>query len=80
MITINDSDVRYISKVQENFLTYNYTIISLVNTPKEFFDFIAKLNKKEIPLNIKYPIEFAKLKDKIEIKFNLQFHQQNKQK
>ncbi len=79
-ITINDSDVRYISKVQENFLTYNYTIISLVNTPKEFFDFIAKLNKKEIPLNIKYPIEFAKLKDKIEIKFNLQFHQQNKQK
>lgn len=79
-IAINDSDVRYISKVQENFLTYNYTIISLVNTPKEFFDFIAKLNKKEIPLNIKYPIEFAKLKDKIEIKFNLQFHQQNKQK
>jgi hypothetical protein len=79
-ISIKDSDVKYISKVQEKFLTYNYTITSLVDTPKEFFDFIGKLNKKEIPLNIKYPIEFAKIKDKIEIKFNLQFHQQNKQK
>ena len=77
-IVIKDSNVKYISKVQEKFLTYNYTITSLVNTPKEFFDFIAKLNKKEIPLNIKYPVEFAKVKDKIEVKFNLQFHQQKK--
>ena len=77
-IVIKGSDVKYISKVQEKTLTYNYSIVSFVKTPKEFFDFIAKLNKKEIPLNIKYPIEFAKLKDKIEVKFNLQFHQQKK--
>ncbi|MEA3554490.1 MAG: hypothetical protein U9R39_08860 [Campylobacterota bacterium] len=79
-IVIKDSNVKYISKIQEKFITYNYNITSLVNTPKEFFDFIAKLNKKEIPLNIKYPVEFAKVKDKIEIKFNLQFHQQKKKK
>jgi hypothetical protein len=78
-IVIKDSDVKYISKVQEKFLTYNYTIKSKVNTPPEFFDFISDLNKKEIPLNIIYPVEFAKVKDKIEVKFNLQFHQQNEQ-
>ena len=77
-IVIKDSDVKYISKEQEHFLTYNYVITSLVDTPKEFFDFVSKVNKKEIPLNIQYPVEFAKVKDKIEIKFNLEFHQQNK--
>ncbi|MEA3498535.1 MAG: hypothetical protein U9R16_05690 [Campylobacterota bacterium] len=77
-ITIENSDIKYISKVQEKFLTYNYSVTSMINKPKEFFDFVSVLNKKAIPLNITYPIEFAKVKDKIEVKFNFQFHQQNK--
>ena len=79
-IILKGSQIKYISKKQEEFITYNYAVRSLVDTPKEFFDFISMLNKKEISLNITYPIEFAKLNNKIEVKFNLQFHQQKVKK
>ena len=79
-IVLKNSDIKYVSKVQDDYLTYNYKVKSLIKTPKEFFDFISQLNKKAIPLNIVYPLEFAKVKDAIEVKFNLQFHQQNKKK
>ena len=77
-IVIKDSKVQFTEKQKTTFMTYNFSIISVVQTPKEFFDFIEILNTKEFPINITYPLEFAKLKDGIEVKYNLQFHQQNK--
>ncbi len=77
-IVLKDSDIKYISSVQEKYLTYQYTVISNVKTPEEFFKFVALLNQKQISLNINYPIEFAKTNEGIEVKFNLEFHQQIK--
>jgi hypothetical protein len=82
-IILKNSTVEYLSTIQSSYLTYKYKVISRVKTPKEFLDFIAQLNQKEIPLNVVYPLEFSKLNNFIEIKYNLQFHQQkdkNKQK
>jgi len=73
-----NSTLKYISKNRSEYLTYTYNVKSLYNTPQEFFRFIEKLNKKDISINILYPIEFAKIKDKIEVKYNIEFHQKNK--
>jgi len=77
-IAIKNSKIKFIKKQKSTFTTYNFVIQSIVQTPKDFFDFIEILNTKEFPINITYPLEFAKLKEGIEVKYNLQFHQQNK--
>jgi len=77
-IVKKDSKIKFVSKKRDNYLTYTYSVSSIYDTPKEFFDFIESLNKKDISINVTYPIEFAKIKDKIEVKYNIEFHQKNK--
>ncbi len=77
-ILIKNSKLKFISKQKDKFVTYNFNIESTIKTPQDFFDFIESLNKKDIPLNISYPLEFAKINNAILVKYNLQFHQENK--
>lgn len=76
--TLKDSVLKFVSKEKSEYLTYNYTITSVVQAPQEFFDFVEKLNKQKVSINIAYPIVFAKVNDGLEIKYNLQLHQENK--
>lgn len=73
-----NSTIKYISKGIKEYLTYNFTIVSLVKNPKEFFDFIENLDKQKASVTIAYPIVFSKLNKGIEIKYNIKMHQQNK--
>jgi len=77
-ILSKNSTINYISKNKKEHLTYNFKLKSLVKTPKDFFNFIEKFNKQQLPINIKYPILFSKINDGIEIKYNIELHQQNK--
>ncbi|MEA2049796.1 MAG: hypothetical protein U9O56_03620 [Campylobacterota bacterium] len=77
-IAIKDSKIKLINQSHNQYTTYTFNIQSKVKTPKEFFDFIENLNKKQICLNLVYPLEFAKIKDHIAVDFNIQFHQPNK--
>ena len=74
------SMINYISKDTKNYLTYNFTIKSLVKDTKEFFDFISNLNKQKLSLAVDYPILFSKLNNGIEIKYNMRMYQQNKKR
>ncbi len=72
------STLKYISKNKKDYLTYNFTIKSLVQNPKEFFDIVEKLNKKNISVTLEYPVLFSKINSGLEIKYNLKLFQQNK--
>ncbi len=76
-IVPNQSEIKFISKSYNENLKYDYTIKSFFKTPQEFFTFIDKLNKKDIPLLVNYPIEFTKLENELEIKYNLSFYQKD---
>ena len=75
---MKDSEIKFISKDKSEYLTYNFTLKSIVKTPQEFFDFVEELNNQKVSINIAYPIVFAKVNNGLEIKYNLQLHQENK--
>ncbi len=70
-----DSKVVFKSKQKSKFLTYNFNVSTTLKTPKDFFNFVEQLNKKNYSLNIIYPLEFAQTTKGLETIFNLQFHQ-----
>ncbi len=74
-----NSKIKFTDKIEELFTTYNFSVSNIVKEPKEFFDILENINKKEIPLNITYPVEFAKVNEGIMVKYNIQYHQKNKQ-
>ncbi len=63
------------SKQKSKFLTFNFNVVTILKTPKDFFNFIEQLNKKNYSLNISYPIEFSQTTQGLETTFNLKFHQ-----
>ncbi len=73
------ANILFVSKKEENFTTYNFSVSNIIKEPKEFFDILEDINKKNIPLNISYPVEFAKVNEGIMVKYNIQYHQKNKQ-
>lgn len=77
-ISTKGTTVKFTSKEKGKFLTFNYSLKSSVEKPQDFFDFIEKINKKEISINLVYPLSFAKENNSIVVNYNLQFHQQNK--
>jgi hypothetical protein len=63
------------SKSKSKYLTYNFNIFTIFKEPKDFFNFVDKVNKKSYSIHIKYPIEFAKTKKGLETTFKLEFNQ-----
>lgn len=76
---IDQSTIKFINKEETNYLTYKFAILSIAKTPKEFFDFVEKINQQQISITLEYPIVFSKTNDGIEIKYNLSLHQKNKE-
>lgn len=74
----DQSTIKFLRKEQEEYLTYIFTIKSLVQTPKEFFNFVESLNKQELSLTVDYPLTFSKMNKGLEIKYSLLVHQKNK--
>jgi len=72
-------DLESKSKKKAKIKTYNFSVTTLISTPKDFFDIIKKLNKLPYSLSIKFPIEFAQTTQGLETTFNLQFNQFHKE-
>jgi len=79
-LLIDQSTIKFLDKKEKGYLTYIFTIKSLVRTPKEFFDFIDSLNKQQLSITLDYPIAFHKINDGIEVQYSLLLHQKNKEK
>lgn len=78
-LTIKDSIIKFDGKERNDYLTYNFSITSIVTTPSEFFDFIKRINIQKTSVELTYPIIFSRQNDSIEIKYKVKIHQQNKQ-
>ncbi len=77
-LLLNDSIIKFIEKESKEYLVYKFSVKSVVKTPKEFFDFIEKVNNQNISILLDYPIVFSKLNNGIEIKYNLLLNQNHK--
>ncbi|MGB3750192.1 MAG: hypothetical protein WA945_01350 [Arcobacteraceae bacterium] len=78
-LTIKESIIKFDGKERNDYLTYNFSIISTVTTPSEFFDFIKRLSMQKTSIELAYPMIFSRKNDSIEIKYKVKIHQQNKQ-
>ena len=78
-IGIKNSIIKLIDKKvnQDNILHYKFSVVSKVKSPNQFFDFVDKLNKQQFSIHIALPIRFTKTKDKLTIKYIVQFNQKN---
>jgi len=77
-LAIKNSLIKFERKTKGKYLTYNFSVTSKIDSPKEFFDFINKLNLQKLSVKVDYPIVFSKTADKIEVKYKVQISQQNK--
>lgn len=73
-----DSNIEYIKTNQSSYTTYNFTISINIKTPQQFYQIVQNITDDKVPININYPIEFAKLNDSLNVTFTLQYHQINK--
>ena len=69
------TQIKQISSIDNKYNTQQYSIITLVTTPSELFDIINKINNMNYSIELSYPIEFAKVNDKLEISFRLKINQ-----
>lgn len=70
-----NSKVHFKSSSKENYVTFNYLINILIQSPLEFFKIIDVLNNEMYSINISYPINFVKTEAGIEVEFELRFNQ-----
>ena len=77
-LLIKNSIIKFDNKKRTNYLTYDFSIISHVTSPEEFFSFINKLENQKLSIELTYPIIFSKTTKSIEIKYNIKINQQNK--
>jgi len=75
---IKNSIYKFDNKIKSDYLTYNFSVTSQIQSPKEFFDLIDKINSQKLSVEIQYPITFSKISKAIEVKYKLQIKQQNK--
>jgi hypothetical protein len=78
-ICIKNSNIKFRSKQQGKYLTYNFTIKSTIKQPQDFFNFINNINKLERSINIAFPIKFTKTKQGLIVQYKLQYHQYAKE-
>ena len=77
-LSIKNTVIKFDNKEKEEYLKYNFSLTSKVQSPKEFFDFIKKLNAQNLSIQVNYPITFSKTTNELEIKYKVQINQQNK--
>lgn len=67
--------IRYKDSFKSEVTTFNYAVITVIDSPKEFYELVKLLNKEKYSINITYPVTLSKVSDGIEVLFLLQFHQ-----
>ena len=77
-LSIKDSIIKFDNKQKEKYLKYNFSVTSKIQSPKEFFDFIKKLNSQNLSVQIDYPVTFSKTTNALEVKYKIQINQHNK--
>lgn len=75
MLFPKETRLNFKSSSKNEFVTFDYLVNMLVQSPLEFFKIIEILNNEMYSINIAYPINFVKTEAGIEIEFLLQFHQ-----
>jgi len=70
-----ETSIKQISSMDNKYNTQQYKIVTLVSTPNELFEVLKKINETNYSVELSFPIEFAKVNDKLEISFKLKFHQ-----
>ena len=72
---LKESNIIFNKKSTSKFRSYEFTITQNVKSPKSFFDNINRLNKQYYSIILKFPIEFIKSNNKLNIKYKLVFNQ-----
>lgn len=67
--------LRYKSSFKSEVTTFNYDVVMLVDSPKEFLQVVNQLNRQGYSIHIIYPLSLEKVSDGIEVGFSLQYHQ-----
>ena len=67
--------IKQISKVTNKYTKYTYKIKTIIQEPTEFFEAIKTINKQPYSYVLKFPIEFAKINEGIEVNFQLTLNQ-----
>jgi hypothetical protein len=67
--------IRYKDAFKSEVTTFNFAVITVIDSPKEFDELIKLLNKELYSINISYPLSLSKVSDGIEVLFIVQFHQ-----
>jgi len=75
-LAIENSIIKLETKGKQDYQTYTFNLVSNIQSPMEFFEFIEKLNNQSNSIIVNYPIVFSKLNESIEVKFNLDFYQE----
>ena len=70
-----DTNIKQVSSIDNKYNTQQYKITTFVSSPNDFFEAIHKINEKKYSIILSYPIEFAKVNDKLEISFKLKLNQ-----
>ena len=70
-----DTNIKQVSSIDNIYNTQQYKITTFVSSPNDFFEAIHKINEKKYSIILSYPIEFAKVNDKLEISFKLKLNQ-----
>lgn len=70
-----EADLIFDSVFKSDIVTFNYKVVLVNTTPKQFFETIDKLNKLSNSIHINYPIVFEIKEDGLQIDFKLQVHQ-----
>ena len=70
-----DSSIKFNKKLNYKYDTFEYTIIQKTNNPKSFFENIDRLNNQYYSIILKFPIEFIKSNNEINIKYKILFNQ-----
>ncbi|MFA7083175.1 MAG: hypothetical protein WC141_01430 [Arcobacteraceae bacterium] len=63
------------SDFKSDISTFNYEVVMHCEEPQEFFTLIEVLNEQKYSMNVSYPVKMKKSEKGIEVRFILQFHQ-----
>jgi len=72
---LSGSTIKFNRKLNYKYETFEYIISQKTNNPKSFFENIEKLNKQYYSIVLKFPIEFIKSNNEINIKYKIIFNQ-----
>lgn len=74
LIKSSFKNIQIISTKSKDF-TYSLEVKKSINTPKEIYEIVSKLDSFNRAINISYPITLKKTEDRLEVEFILQYHQ-----